>query len=625
MIKKIVLNIFTNRTYLSALLLTIFLLILIMILKNSIFVPLFKKDLIATTLTEATKISKHLSRTVKLNSSSNMNTDMEMKMILEEFKINKIHFYSSQGEILYSTLKESIGKTPSGTYFQEHVANGKIYSSVKDNDPSIVLFEIYIPIMENNTFIGAYEFYYDISNKIIKFENNVKEVSLYMNFFNIAFFLIIFTLLYFASKNNLEDIKYQNELQNFKNIIDETKAYVFTKDINGCYTFANKLVLELFNVSLEELIGKDDSFFFDLEVSNELKKNDALVMEQGQYIEKEELNVVKETGAHNIYWSVKRPLYNKKGKVIGMSGISTDITERKMLVREIKEQKELLNIILDNVDAYVYIKDSKRNFRYVNAHTAELFRKSPEEIIGRKDTEVLPKEMADIFWESDKEVFGKNEKVSTGETIIDPKGEEKHYWSTKLPYELYGENVLIGFSSDITEIYNLKEQLRKDSITDSLTGLYNKRHFDDMAEKEYQRSNRQNLDMTIVIFDIDYFKQINDKYGHHVGDLVLKESSTIFQSHIREEDILCRIGGEEFTIILPHTSKDKAFELVERIRSVIENNIFKTDQNEDISITISFGISSISKTDDKYDEILQRADKALYKAKKTGRNKVVSS
>ena len=625
MIKKIVLNIFTNRTYLSALLLTIFLLILIMILKNSIFVPLFKKDLIATTLTEATKISKHLSRTVKLNSSSNMNTDMEMKMILEEFKINKIHFYSSQGEILYSTLKESIGKTPSGTYFQEHVANGKIYSSVKDNDPSIVLFEIYIPIMENNTFIGAYEFYYDISNKIIKFENNVKEVSLYMNFFNIAFFLIIFTLLYFASKNNLEDIKYQNELQNFKNIIDETKAYVFTKDINGCYTFANKLVLELFNVSLEELIGKDDSFFFDLEVSNELKKNDALVMEQGQYIEKEELNVVKETGAHNIYWSVKRPLYNKKGKVIGMSGISTDITERKMLVREIKEQKELLNIILDNVDAYVYIKDSKRNFRYVNAHTAELFRKSPEEIIGRKDTEVLPKEMADIFWESDKEVFGKNEKVSTGETIIDPKGEEKHYWSTKLPYELYGENVLIGFSSDITEIYNLKEQLRKDSITDSLTGLYNKRHFDDMAEKEYQRSNRQNLDMTIVIFDIDYFKQINDKYGHHVGDLVLKESSTIFQSHIREEDILCRIGGEEFTIILPHTSKDKAFELVERIRSVIENNIFKTDQNEAISITISFGISSICKTDDKYDEILQRADKALYKAKKTGRNKVVSS
>ena len=625
MVRKIILNIFTNKTYVSALLLTIFLLFLIMILKNTIFVPLFKKDLIDTTLTEATKVSKHLSRTVTLNSSTNINIDAEMKMILEEFRINKIHFYASDGTVLYSTFKESIGTTPSGKYFQEIVAKGKIYSNVKDSDPSIVLIEVYIPIMQDNKFIGAYEFYYDISNKIIKFENNVKQVTFYMNFFNISFFLIIFALLYFASKNNLEDIKYKNELKNFKNIIDETKAYIFTKDINGCYTFANKLVLELFNVSLEELIGKNDSSFFDLELSNELKKNDTLVMQKGQYIEKEELNVVKETGEHKIYWSVKRPLYNKNGKIIGMSGISTDITERKMLVREIKEQKELLNIILDNVDGHIYIKDMNRKFKYVNARTAELFEKPIEKIIGNKDTDVLPKEMADIFWESDKEVFNKNEKVSTEETVIDPKGEEKHYWSTKLPYDLDGEKFLIGFSSDITEIYNLKEKLRKDSITDSLTGLYNKRHFDDVAQKEYKRSIRQDIEMTIMIFDIDYFKQINDNYGHLVGDLILKELSDIFRLHVRDEDILCRVGGEEFAIILPYTNKEKSCELAERIRIIIQNNVFITEENDKISITISFGVSSITKMDKKYEDIFARADKALYQAKKTGRNKVVSS
>lgn len=403
--------------------------------------------------------------------------------------------------------------------------------------------EIYVPIIERDNFKGGFEFYYNITNKMNIFNNNVKKVNLYMFVFNMIFLIIIFSLLYITSKNNLKDKKYQNELKNFRNIINETKAYVFIKDLNGCYTFANQLVLDLFKISQNDLIGKDDSYFFDLDISNELKKNDEFVMKSGQSIEKEESNIIKETGELKIYWSVKRPLYDKNENLIGIAGISTDITSRKMLEREIKEQKDLLNIILDNVDAYIYIKDTNRNFLYVNANTAELFRKSQEEVIGCKDIDVLPKEMADIFWESDKDVFLKNKKVSTEETIVDPNGQVKHYWSTKLPYTYNNENVLIGFSSDITEVHLLKEKLKKESITDSLTNLYNKRHFETIATSEYKRSIRRKLDMSIIIFDIDYFKKINDTYGHYIGDKILEEASKVFKSQIRKEDTLCRVGG----------------------------------------------------------------------------------
>lgn len=623
---KIILNIFKNKTYLRVFLLTTLLFILIILFKNTFFIPLFKKGILDTTLTEATKVSTHLSRTLDLNDANSI--DGEIQIILKEFRINKINYFSKDGKLLYSTQKNNVEKYIADDYFTKKVVKGEIYSKINNlkketlNNNDFISIEIYIPIMKDGIFIGAFEYYYDITNEINTFNRHVNQVSLYVYFFNAMFFFIILTLLYIASKNNLKDIEYKNELENFKNIIDETKAYIYIKDLNGCYLFANKLVLDLFNISLKDLIGKSDSDFFDLEVYNEFKKNDDLIIKSGQAIEDEESILIKESGEKKVFWTVKKPLLDNDGKIIGMSGISTDITDRKMGENEIKEQKKLLDVILDNVDAYIYIKDINRNFRYVNTQTAQLFRKNRDQIIGYKDFDVLPKEMADIFWESDKDVFSKNEKVCTEETIIDPKGEVKHYWSTKLPYILNNERVLIGFSSDITEIYNMKEELKKDAITDSLTTLYNKRHFEIIAEAEFKRSIRQNLNMSIIIFDIDHFKSVNDTYGHKVGDMILEEASKVFKSQIRDEDTLFRIGGEEFTIVSPHINSLSAIKLAERIRIAIKDTIFETDEKERISITLSFGIADKIKSDDKFENILLRADKALYKAKNSGRNKV---
>lgn len=141
--------------------------------------------------------------------------------------------------------------------------------------------------------MGTFEFYYDIKDKMNTFNNHVKKVNLYIIALNSIFIIIVCYVLYFTSRNKLRNIQYQKELEHLKDILNETNAYIYTKDLDGHYTFANKMVVDLFNISLEDLRGKDDTFFFDLEISRELRENDNLVIKEEKAIKKEEALVLK--------------------------------------------------------------------------------------------------------------------------------------------------------------------------------------------------------------------------------------------------------------------------------------------------------------------------------------------
>lgn len=619
--KKIFINILKNKLYFSTLACAIFLIVISMLCINTIFLDIFKNNIKNNILNEVKKVSTHLNRNINFKNIQNKNDDVKIKMIIKDFKINKLHYISKDSKIIYSTQKNKIGTNYTNKLFFSALNTNEIYSKFLTSEEFVL--NIYIPIIEDKKVTAVFEYNYDLRDKYNTLNASFKKINLYASVFNSIVFLLILFILYSLSKNNLKNIQCKKELKNFKDMLNHTNGYIYTKDDKGCYTFANQLVLDLFKISLKDLIGKDDSHFFDLDVLNELKKNDEVVLKDGILIEKEENNLIKD-GSIKTYWTVKKPLYNEYGVITGISGISTDISELKELENEIKKQKQLLNVILDNVDAYIYIKDINRNFRYVNANTAELFGKKVEDIIDKQDRSVLPIEMADIFWESDKNVFALNKKITTEETIVDPSGQTKHYWSIKVPYTFNNEKLLIGFSSDITEIHILKEKLKKEVITDSLTNIYNKRHFDLTANSEYNKSKKENTDLSIVIIDIDYFKNINDTYGHNKGDFILKEVSKIFQLLIRRNDTLCRIGGEEFVIILPSTSLDIAKDLAENIRIKIKEQEFVLDDKNKISITVSLGVSSLTSLDKNYEDILLRADKGLYKSKQSGRNKTTS-
>jgi len=414
-----------------------------------------------------------------------------------------------------------------------------------------------------------------------------------------------------------------NKVNLLEGILNNVGAYIYSKDIEGRYTYANQSVLNLFKKTSEEVIGFDDSHFFDLALSQQLKDNDQKVIREAKPLESEEINYIKGSNKAIIYRTIKSPIFDKNNVIIGICGVSTDITQEKILQNTIAKQKHLLDAVLDNIDSYIYMKDSERNFKYVNNKVAELFGQSTEDIIGKKDTEVLPQETADHFNESDQKVFDSGKKVTIEESSEDENGDIHHFISTKIPFQQQGEiPALIGFSTDVTELFNLKEEFKKQANTEPLTKLFNRRYFVEHAEREFNRAQRHMSNLTLMSIDIDYFKNINDKHGHPAGDKILIEVSKCLSSYIRNEDILARIGGEEFSILLPETTLQAAKEVAERIKLGQSQLSLTGYWQGEINVTVSIGISCLRVDDQNFEQLFSRTDKALYIAKDLGRNTV---
>jgi diguanylate cyclase (GGDEF)-like protein len=167
----------------------------------------------------------------------------------------------------------------------------------------------------------------------------------------------------------------------------------------------------------------------------------------------------------------------------------------------------------------------------------------------------------------------------------------------------------------------LFEEAQYLATSDPLTGLYNRRHFYQLAEGEFKRSLRYHRELSAIMFDIDHFKQVNDRYGHAVGDQVLIGIAKNCQKGIRTADIAGRYGGEEFVILLPETNLIRAKQFAERLRKSLGNVVVETE-NVPVSVTVSMGVAALEFSCTSLNELLNRADHALYEAKNSGRNKM---
>jgi len=214
-----------------------------------------------------------------------------------------------------------------------------------------------------------------------------------------------------------------------------------------------------------------------------------------------------------------------------------------------------------------------------------------------------------------------------------------HYYQNKLETEFAEAreridimNRLVKLSAEevleslFTEINKYKEL----SLTDHLTGLYNKRYFLMRLEEETARARRYKQDLSLIFCDIDHFKSINDNYGHHCGDIILKEVGELLGggmgdlkivSRLRKSDIIARYGGEEFVVILPETATENAAIAAEKMRKALEDFTFHIN-SEEISVTMSFGVAGLDDQVKDAEDLIQRADHAMYKAKESGRNQV---
>ncbi len=177
----------------------------------------------------------------------------------------------------------------------------------------------------------------------------------------------------------------------------------------------------------------------------------------------------------------------------------------------------------------------------------------------------------------------------------------------------------------IVELEKAQEKLTQLAITDGLTGIYNHRYFRQQLRLEISRSKRFNLPFSLIIFDIDHFKQYNDQFGHLNGDKVLNRFARLLHCNIREVDCLARYGGEEFALILPGTTKNAALMVAEKLRLVIAHSTFPHAKKlPEGRVTASAGVASFPEDAENDEELIQKTDRALYHAKNSGRNKTVA-
>lgn len=305
---------------------------------------------------------------------------------------------------------------------------------------------------------------------------------------------------------------------------------------------------------------------------------------------------------------------NKREHIKDQGGIVDEKSENvsRPVLKELFECEELYKILIETLNDGLGIQDEKGDFIYINSKLSEMFKYSREEMIGRPVTDFLDED---------------NRKIFETQMVKRRKGESSHYeivWRGKhgrripaimSPRPIFDDDGVFKGSfaifTDITEHKKMEEELRRLSITDDLTGLYNYRCFYMKIAEEVNRARRMSYPLHLLIFDIDNFKSFNDTYGHIMGDEILRGVGSITKKFIRKDvDSAFRYGGDEFAIILPYTKRESAIELSKRIGSNIEKDVSGT--------RISIGIAS-SVDHESFEEVIKAADRAMYVDK--GRNK----
>lgn len=278
--------------------------------------------------------------------------------------------------------------------------------------------------------------------------------------------------------------------------------------------------------------------------------------------------------------------------------------------------KGLLQIVINTTDDLIFFKDCKFKYLGCNKSYEKFIGKKESEIIGKDDFELFDEKSAILFREKDLAVV-KAKRILIDEEWVVFENKNILLQTKKIPlqYKKDKSQGILGICRDITELHEIHEKLKEQAYYDELTKIFNRKAYNERIKEKFDLYQRYNSVFCIAMYDIDNFKNINDTYGHDIGDKVLKDMTDEIKLHIRKTDLLFRVGGEEFVILFSKTLIEEAFEVVEKVRIIVSNmNIVNNEK-----ITISIGVSQV-KEDDTPDSIYERIDKLMYISKHNGKN-----
>jgi diguanylate cyclase (GGDEF)-like protein/PAS domain S-box-containing protein len=285
---------------------------------------------------------------------------------------------------------------------------------------------------------------------------------------------------------------------------------------------------------------------------------------------------------------------------------------------------------MDSSPFMSYLKDSEGKFVFYNRAVAERYDITREEWIGKGILEILPQEVVERFHEHDMEVIA-NGQQSVLDEVFHPPGEPSvnlHMYRFPCPD---GDKRLLGtIAIDVTESVRREAELTRYqrelvaanarltelAATDSLTGLANRRVFDERLSMEFSQARRKKRALSVMMIDVDNFKQLNDQYGHEEGDVCLKQVADLLVDLVREADLIARYGGEEFVLLLPETDAQQAMHLADRMLAAMSSQTWKC-----MTMTISGGIAALRPETANQQQLISKADEALYDAKRAGKDR----
>ncbi|WP_345984628.1 diguanylate cyclase [Sulfurimonas sp. HSL-1656] len=373
---------------------------------------------------------------------------------------------------------------------------------------------------------------------------------------------------------------------------------------------------EDFDVSYElftEFIHPDDRAMVDRSYQNSVSYHTPYRLEHRLLLRDGRIKYVLESG---------ETFYDKKGMPVRSIGTIYDITDRKQYEQTLKEREVLLSAVVEASMDGISLADRDGRFMMVNHAFAELVGYTKNELLQMSVFDLMAPGMQPTLYSQIMQTHQKGRR----EVQLQRKDGSLFLAEVSGSPILIGETEqFLGVIRDVTEFRRMERALEYSARHDALTGLYNRHVLEKQLQAEVSRAERYDHPLSLFMLDIDHFKKINDTYGHHVGDMALRKVSGMLRKTMRKSDVTARYGGEEFVIILPETAHDEAMKLAERLCSEIAGEPYMTGAERSFSLTVSLGVASLSEHIDTADKLLEAADAAMYVAKKSGRNRVVSS
>jgi len=425
-----------------------------------------------------------------------------------------------------------------------------------------------------------------------------------------------------TKRKRTENILQESE-KKYRELVQNTNVIVLRMDINGCITFFNEFAQKFFGYTKDEILGKNVVGTIVPEMDTSYRDLKAMIKDIIQnpnlYTINENENIRRNGERVWILWTNKGAI-DKDGHITEILCIGNDITEHKKTEEALyKSQQEFDSLFKSSPEALVYI-DENSNILNINPRFTELFGYTLDEVKGKNlDGGIIhpPGKMEEGKRLTKKALKG----YFYYETIRKKKD------GTLFPVSVSGSNILIdghvkgilGIYINITERKKLEEELKKLASFDNLTGSCNRGYGLALLDRQLKLAKRNKTKILLAYLDVDNFKDINDSFGHEEGDKVLKEVVKLFKSTLREIDIICRMGGDEFLLIFPESSEEDS----PLIRKRIRKNLVKLNRElkRPYKISFSMGFSCYNPDNPQsMDELIRIADKKMYE-EKSSKNK----